>query len=279
MHFGILMTTGTRHAAPVGARRALALPFLVTAALALTALPAAAQSACGASYTFDSGDTLAEVAQRCGVTLPALLAANPGVVDDQDIDVGSRLRVPDPGADQPSPVVACGAYYTLRPGDSLVEIAAKCGVTIPMLVAANPPFPSPLGNHAGLKVRIPHVSAAAARDPGTIVVAPRTPAAAAVEAAAAGAVSGAPAASDESTQPDSAAIAADELVRVEGVLEEGERCMGVRGPDGELHSISGELRGDFQAGDRVVLLGVPAEEHSCGGSWAVELRILYRAGV
>lgn len=268
------MTTRIRHVAPVGARLALALPFLA-AALALTAAPAAAQSACGAAYKFGSGDTLAGVAQRCGVTLPALLAANPGVVDDRDIEVGARLRMPDPGADQPSPVMACGAYYTVHPGDTLIEIAAKCGLTVPMLVAANPPFPSPLGNHEGLKIRIPHVSSAAVVDPTTIVVPARTVVVA--EAVTDPAVAAA-ARADSVAAADSAAMPADELIRVEGVLEQGPRCMGVRAADGELHAISGELRGGFQAGDRVVLIGLPAGEHSCGGSWAVELRILYRAG-
>lgn len=266
------MTTATTVEASVRARLVLAFAITV-AALALLPMPALAQSPCGASYTFDTGDSFVEIARQCGVTVPALLAANPGIVDESDVEVGNRLRVPTPGAAEPSPVTACGSYYTVRPGDTVAEIAAKCGLTIPLLVAANPPFPQPLGVHAGMKVLIPNVSRAAVMDRATIAV----PTWSVVAAAAPGGAQGGDRAA-AGAGADSAAIPAVDLIRVEGVLERGPRCMAVRSQAGELHAIAGELRPSFQPGDRVVLMGVPAEEHDCGTSPALELRILYRAG-
>lgn len=281
MHDGSFMTTETGRTAPVGASLARALSFVVVA-LALAPVGAAAQGACGVSYTFDTGDTFAEIARQCGVSIPALLAANPGVVDERDLEVGARLRIPDAGAAQPSPVAACGSYYTVRTGDTLGEIAAKCGLTIPLLVAANPPFPSPLGVNAGMRVRIPDVSRAAVRDPATIATLGRAAAAVArADAARAESERSDSLAAEAAREPaaDSAAIPAEDLVRVEGVLEGGPRCMRVRAPGGEVYAIAGELRRNFQAGDRVVLMGTAAEEHSCGtASPVLELRILYRAG-
>jgi LysM repeat protein len=235
------------------------------AALAFMAAPtpAAAQSACGAYYTLDTGDTLVEVAARCGVTVPALLAANPGVVDQRDIDVGGRLRVPDPGAPQPSPVQACGPSYEIRTGDTLAEIAMKCGLTVPLLVAANGPLPQPLGNHPGVHLRIPDVPHTAVIDPGTLA----TP----------GVGVGADVGTGTDTTTDSAPALPD-LTRVTGVLEAGPRCTQVRTAAGEVVAIAGELDDAFRPGHAVVLMGIPTRSHDCGPTRALELRILYRPG-
>ena len=245
--------------------RAVLATLAVALGLASAAAPAAAQSACGAYYTIDTGDTLAEIATRCGVSLPALVAANPRVLDGSQLEVGERLRVPPPGAPDPSPVEACGPSYTIRTGDTLAEIAALCGLSVPMLVAANPPLPEPLGVHAGLVIQIPDLPPTAVTDPATIVV----PAPALLDTA--GVDPG------EAVDGDSTAIPAEKLIRVVGVLEQGPRCMAVRGDDGVLHGIAAEPWAGFSPGERVVLMGVPAAEDACEISPAVELRILYRA--
>ncbi len=234
----------------------------LTLSPAVAPAPAAAQSACGAYYTMDTGDTLVEVAERCGVTVPALLAANPGVVDQRDVEVGGRLRVPDPAAPQPSPVQACGPSYAVRTGDTLAEIAMKCGLTVPLLMAANGPLPQPLGVHTGLHLRIPDVPHLAVTDPGTITA----PSVATV--------------SDPVPPSDTTAAAPvlADLTRVVGVLEAGPRCTGVRTADGDLIAIAGELDDAFRPGDRVVLMGTPARSHDCGQTPTLELRILYRGG-
>lgn len=240
-------------------RRALG---LAAAVVALLAVPAAgeAQSACGAGYTVRTGDSLLEIAERCGVTVPALLAANPGVRDRMDLEVGDRLRVPDAGAPQPSPREACGLTYTIRTGDTLAEIAQKCGVTVPLLVAVNGRLPDPLGIHEGERIRIPDLPQRAVADTTLFV---------------------APAAEPEPAETDTTAEATDdveELVRVEGLLRSGEPCLLVRADDGSVYALAGSLNDAFRAGQRVVVLGVPAEETACDRSPTLEVRVLYRGG-
>lgn len=248
----------------------------LTLAFATTPAPAAAQSACGGFYMIQTGDNLAEVAERCGVTIPALLAVNPGVADERDLEVGDRLRIPNPSARQPSPVEACGPTYAVRTGDTIREIALKCGLTVPLLVAANGPLPQPLGVHTGLRLRIPNVPRSAVDDPTTIAAA-RTSVGVDTVAADASAAALEPTAAD--TAADTTAVAdAEELVRVEGILESGPTCWQVRTSGGERIAIAGEASDAFEPGDRVVLMGTPAAGHDCGGAETLELRIMYRSG-
>jgi hypothetical protein len=50
-------------------------------------------------YRFERGDTLFSLARWSRISLPALLAANPGI-DPQDIELGALIRLPR-GAAQP----------------------------------------------------------------------------------------------------------------------------------------------------------------------------------
>ncbi len=70
-------------------------------------------------YTVQAGDRLVEVAQRLGVALPALVDANPDL-----IETGQVLTVP-------------GQHYEVRPRDTLGSIAVRFGVTVAAIAAAN----------------------------------------------------------------------------------------------------------------------------------------------
>lgn len=234
--------------------------------------PAAAQAVCGGFHTVQTGDSLAEIAQRCGVTIPALLAANPGVTHDRDLEEGARLRVPRPGARQPSPVEACGASYAVRPGDTLQDIALRCGLTVPLLIAANPPLPQPLGVERDLTIRIPNVPRAAIDDPATVMVAPAPPAAP-VDADIDTVV-----ADTTTVDTTTAAAATAELMEAQGVLESGTSCMQVRSTDGSVVAIAGQVPASFQPGDQVVVMGEVTLTGDCGELPTVDLRIMYRAG-
>jgi LysM repeat protein len=62
----------------------------------LTLLPSAtlAQSPCPDPYIVQKGDIFGRIAQKCGVTLAALRAANPHVINPNLIKVGQQLNIP-----------------------------------------------------------------------------------------------------------------------------------------------------------------------------------------
>jgi LysM repeat protein len=86
-------------------------------------------------YVIKPGDTFYAIAQRFGVTVAAIAAANPGV-DPNRLQVGQQICVPGGG---PGPgVCPGGTSYTIRPGDSFYALAARFGVSVSALIAANP---------------------------------------------------------------------------------------------------------------------------------------------
>lgn len=118
----------------------------------ICASPAAAQSGCGASYTVQEGDTLAEIAQRCGASVDGLVRANDKVTNPAILGIGWELAVPGAGEGQPAaggdiPAYADGAspgagaqgggQYQVRQGDTMADLASRFGVTLASLLAAN----------------------------------------------------------------------------------------------------------------------------------------------
>jgi LysM repeat protein len=120
------------------------------------------------TYTVRSGDTIAAIAERFGVTIDDILAANPGV-DTRQLRVGDVLRLPPQAGDAPPPTPtpppveestpttepppeptntpepaptstpsSLGQTYTVQPGDIPVTIAERFGITVEELLAANP---------------------------------------------------------------------------------------------------------------------------------------------
>lgn len=53
---------------------------------------------CGDSYTIQNGDTLGEIARRCGMSLSDLLSANPNIPNPNRVYTGQRISLPDPQA-------------------------------------------------------------------------------------------------------------------------------------------------------------------------------------
>lgn len=85
-------------------------------------------------HVVQRGDTLSEVAKRYGVPLDALAAAN-GISDVNRVWVGTRLTVAAQAPALPGP--AAGLTHVVAPGETLSEIAARYGVTVGELAAAN----------------------------------------------------------------------------------------------------------------------------------------------
>jgi LysM repeat protein len=78
-----------------------------------------------AFYTVQQGDTLGTIAQAFGTTVDALAAANPDILDPDQIFAGQTLCVP-----------AWGTYQA-QEGDTLGGIAQAFGTTVDALVVAN----------------------------------------------------------------------------------------------------------------------------------------------
>ena len=115
--------------------------------------PAPGTGTAAGSYTVRSGDTLSGIAARHGVSLSALTAANPQIRNPNLIHPGQKINIPGQGGSAPAP--APSSSYTVRSGDTLSGIAARHGVSLSALTAANPQIRNPNLIHPGQKINIP----------------------------------------------------------------------------------------------------------------------------
>lgn len=100
----------------------------------------------GFLYGVIPGDTLFLIAQRFGLSLAALISANPQITDPNVILAGQVICVPTPPPPNrpPAPPVCVGqCLYGVQPGDTLFLIAQRFGVSLEALIAANPQIVNP----------------------------------------------------------------------------------------------------------------------------------------
>ena len=129
------------------------------AATVAPALPAGAHE----TYRVQRGDTLLDVASHLGVDPGALAAAN-GISDPNLILTGQTLVVP-PGrasARSSGSASSSGGSYRVQPGDTLVEVAPRLGVSPRRLAEANS-LASPDRIVAGQTLTVPAGGASSAR--------------------------------------------------------------------------------------------------------------------
>lgn len=101
-------------------------------------------------YAVRATDTLAQVADLFGVTLAALLEANPQIADPDVIFPGEIIAVPVGVAPPEAPIFSL-VRYIVQPGDTLESIAERFGITPESLFEENA-FPQPI---PGLVLVIP----------------------------------------------------------------------------------------------------------------------------
>lgn len=92
----------------------------------------------GTVYFVRAGDTLTSIANRFGVSVEALAAANK-LSNADAIYIGERLVIPiRSGAQSAAPSASdAPGTYTVRPGDTLIGIATQFGVMVDDLMTAN----------------------------------------------------------------------------------------------------------------------------------------------
>lgn len=101
------------------------------------------------TYIVQAGDTVFSIAQRFGITIPALVAAN-NIGADYRIYIGQVLVIP--GATTPPPTNY--VEYTVQRGDYLVKIAQQYGIDWRTIADANN-IQYPYIIYAGNVLRIP----------------------------------------------------------------------------------------------------------------------------
>jgi LysM repeat protein len=97
---------------------------------------AAPESACGGYHFVQRGDTLYSIGKQYGVSIPALLRANPHIQNPNKIYAGTNLYIPcgpgDPGVGGP-----CRYVHVIAWGQTLGEIALHYRVSPNAIAQAN----------------------------------------------------------------------------------------------------------------------------------------------
>jgi len=107
------------------------------------------------TYTVQSGDTLALIAERFNVTIEDLAAKN-GILDPNNIFAGQKLELPQPD-ERVTPATPTGPeddVYVVKDGDTLFAIAQELGVTVEDLADLNE-IADPSQLFVGRPLRIP----------------------------------------------------------------------------------------------------------------------------
>jgi LysM repeat protein len=126
----------------------LVIGSVLLATLGLTSA-VSAKATCSSPYIVQSGDTLKSISQKCGVSLNALLNANPAITNPNLIYRGQRIVIP---GSESNPT-----EYTVKPGDTLQSIANRFNVTIGLILLKNPQITDPTQLTPGQVITIPVV--------------------------------------------------------------------------------------------------------------------------
>lgn len=105
----------------------------------------------GFVHTVQPGATLDRIAQRFGITLEALLAANSQIADPNLIFPGQHICVPFPSP----PACPEGSLHTVQAGETMLVLTQQFGIALETLMAANPQVTDPNLIFPGQQICIP----------------------------------------------------------------------------------------------------------------------------
>jgi LysM repeat protein len=148
---------------------------------AITSAPTPAPSTESREYSIASGDTLGALAHKNGVSVKAILDANPGV-NPRKLKVGQKIQIPagtgamassgEAGSGAPETAATGeGAVYTVKPGDTLSKIAKRNHTSFKKIMALNDLKTTSI--RVGQKLKLPGEAAPAEAPPAP--VAPTNP--------------------------------------------------------------------------------------------------------
>jgi LysM repeat protein len=118
------------------------------------------------NYTVKPGETLSEIAERYGTSVQRLMQLN-GLRSPQDLWAGSRIQVPSAGggpASSASRTTTVQANYTVKPGETLSELADRYGTSVQRLMELNN-LRSTQDLWAGSRIKVPVTRTTAAAKP------------------------------------------------------------------------------------------------------------------
>lgn len=116
-------------------------------------------------YIVQPGDTMWLISRRFGVSLDALIRANPQIRNPELIFPGEIIHIPGVGAAPggpmvPGPVPGAGARrYVVMQGETIETIARKFGLNVSELAAFNPQLQPPFMLTPGQVIMIPAAGA------------------------------------------------------------------------------------------------------------------------
>lgn len=114
----------------------LAMSLGLLIGLIVNPTPAMAQVETGEAHIVQPGETLYSLSRRYGVSVYQLAEAN-GLMVNAWLYMGQRLSIPGLAPDPAPPAQGNASTYIVRPGDTLMSIAARHGVRASALAAAN----------------------------------------------------------------------------------------------------------------------------------------------
>jgi LysM repeat protein len=108
------------------------------------------------SYEIKSGDTVASIAKKLRVSIESIAKLN-NLGPGSRIMVGQKLLIASPKASEPDAISHQEQRYKVRPGDSLIQIATKHGLTLSELTLINRINPSTI-IYPGQVLRVSRIS-------------------------------------------------------------------------------------------------------------------------